>query len=138
MTGPIGESSGVSGSTPVIEVARDGQAGPSAPSQAPDDEPHNSGEPPSIVVTQDMTYHKLTGESRQIGGPPVDMITQPTPPEEPPRMIGDFDDNANALWSLQLKEAENHDEARIQSLKDDMNSFLIFVRVHNSVIILYS
>ncbi|KAI9455667.1 hypothetical protein BJY52DRAFT_1121750, partial [Lactarius psammicola] len=41
-------------------------------------------------------------------------------------MIGDFDDNANALWSLHMKEAMNHDEARIKSLKDGMDSVLIF------------
>ena len=43
-------------------------------------------------------------------------------------MIGDFDDSANALWSLHEKEAKSHDEARIQSLKDDMDGVLIFVR----------
>ncbi|KAH9062163.1 hypothetical protein EDB87DRAFT_1559453, partial [Lactarius vividus] len=41
-------------------------------------------------------------------------------------MIGDFDDNANAFWSLHMNEAKSHDEARIQSLKDDMGSVLIF------------
>ena len=46
-----------------------------------------------------------------------------------PRMIGDFDDNANAMWSLHLGEAKSHDEARIHSLKDDMDSVLIFVRL---------
>jgi hypothetical protein len=46
-----------------------------------------------------------------------------------PPMIGDFNDNANALWSLHLDEAKSHDEARIHSLKDDMDSVLIFVRV---------
>jgi hypothetical protein len=44
------------------------------------------------------------------------------------RMIGDFDDSANALWSLHEKEAKSHDEARIQSLKDGMDGVLIFVR----------
>ncbi|KAH9052778.1 hypothetical protein EDB87DRAFT_344207 [Lactarius vividus] len=43
-----------------------------------------------------------------------------------PRMIGDFDDNANALWSLHVKEAMSHDDARIRSLKDDMDGVLIF------------
>ena len=46
-----------------------------------------------------------------------------------PHMIGDFDDNANAMWSLHLSEAKNHDEGRIHSLKDDMDSVLIFVRL---------
>ena len=52
--------------------------------------------------------------------------TQPIPSETPP-MIGDFDDNANAMWSLHLGEAKSHDEGRIHTLKDDMDSVLIFV-----------
>ena len=52
-------------------------------------------------------------------------------------MPGDFDDNANAMWTLHLGEAKSHDEARIHSLKDDMDSVLIFVRVYISVIIVY-
>jgi hypothetical protein len=44
------------------------------------------------------------------------------------RMIGDFDGNANALWSLYGKEAKSYDEARIQTLKHDMDGVLIFVR----------
>jgi hypothetical protein len=43
-------------------------------------------------------------------------------------MIGDFDGSANALWSLYGKEAKSHDEALIQTLKDDMDGVLIFVR----------
>lgn len=48
-------------------------------------------------------------------------------PEEK-RMIGDFDGSANALWTLYGKEAKSHDEARIQTLKEDMDGVLIFVR----------
>ena len=47
-----------------------------------------------------------------------------------PRMVGDFDDNANPLWSLHAKEAKSHDEAQIQSLKNSMDGVLIFVRVY--------
>jgi hypothetical protein len=43
-------------------------------------------------------------------------------------MIGDFDGSANALWSLYGKEAKTHDEARVHTLKDDMDGVLIFVR----------
>jgi Family of unknown function (DUF6535) len=43
-------------------------------------------------------------------------------------MIGDFDDSANALWTLYGKEAKSHDQSRIQTLKDDMDGVLIFVR----------
>ncbi len=60
-------------------------------------------------------------------------IAQSMPPEMP-HMVGDFDDNANALWSLHVKEAKSHDEARIQTLKGDMDGVLIFVRVYISTI----
>ncbi|KAH9168559.1 hypothetical protein EDB89DRAFT_1579284 [Lactarius sanguifluus] len=56
--------------------------------------------------------------------------TQPMPP-----MIGDFDDSANALWSLHKKEAKRHDEARIQSLKDDMDGVLIFAGLFSAALV---
>lgn len=43
-------------------------------------------------------------------------------------MIGDFDGSANALWTLYGKEAKSYDNARIQTLKHDMDGVLIFVR----------
>ena len=48
-------------------------------------------------------------------------------PQEIP-MIGDFDSGASALWTLYRDEAKSRDEARIQSLKEDMDGVLIFVR----------
>ena len=48
----------------------------------------------------------------------------------PSRSLGDFDDSANALWSLYGKEAKNHDEAEITTLKDHMDGVLIFVRIY--------
>jgi hypothetical protein len=62
--------------------------------------------------------------------PPVNFapgINIDSEPEEK-RMIGDFGGSANALWTLYGKEAKSHDEARIQTLKDDMDGVLIFVR----------
>jgi Family of unknown function (DUF6535) len=44
-----------------------------------------------------------------------------------PRMIGDFDSGSGGLWALYGKEAKSHDEARIQTLKEDMDGVLIFV-----------
>jgi hypothetical protein len=44
-------------------------------------------------------------------------------------MVEDFDDSANALWLLYGKEAKGYDEATIQSIKDDMDGVLIFVRI---------
>lgn len=43
------------------------------------------------------------------------------------RMIGDFDGGANALWALYGKGAKSYDDAKIQTLKDDMDGVLIFV-----------
>jgi hypothetical protein len=43
-------------------------------------------------------------------------------------MIGGFHSSTNPLWSLYGKEAESHDKARIQPLKEDMDGVLIFVR----------
>jgi hypothetical protein len=45
---------------------------------------------------------------------------------EPP-MIGDFEGSANALWTLFGEQAERHDKATIQTLKEDMDGLLIFV-----------
>jgi hypothetical protein len=42
----------------------------------------------------------------------------------------DFDDGANALWSLYGKEAKSHDEARFLSLAADMDGVLLFVSVN--------
>ena len=39
----------------------------------------------------------------------------------------DFDDGANALWSLYGKEAKTHDEAEIQILAADMDGIPTFV-----------
>ncbi|KAH9011889.1 hypothetical protein EDB84DRAFT_1278882 [Lactarius hengduanensis] len=49
-------------------------------------------------------------------------------------MIGDFDDNANALWFLHVKEEMSHDEARIRALKDDMDSVLIFAGLFSAAL----
>ena len=42
----------------------------------------------------------------------------------------DFDNGADNLWSLYGKEALVYDESRINTLKGDMESIIIFVRVY--------
>jgi hypothetical protein len=42
-------------------------------------------------------------------------------------MIGDFNGSSNVLWTLFRDEAKSHDDARIVTLKDDMEGSLIFV-----------
>ncbi|KAN0135182.1 hypothetical protein V8E53_007073 [Lactarius tabidus] len=49
-------------------------------------------------------------------------------------MIGDFNDSANSLWALHLEEAKSHDEARIHSLKDDMDTVLIFAGLFSAAL----
>lgn len=59
-----------------------------------------------------------------------DLSQQTEEPPEESRMVGDFDGSSNALWSLFRDEAKSHDDARINTLKDDMDGVLIFVRSH--------
>ena len=48
-----------------------------------------------------------------------------------PRMIGDFDGSANEFWKLFRDEAKSHDDARIGTIKEGMDSALIFVRLYS-------
>jgi hypothetical protein len=57
--------------------------------------------------------------------------TSDSEPEER-RMIGDFNGNANDLWTLFGDEVKSHDDVQIKIVKDTMDSALIFVR-SNSV-----
>ena len=54
--------------------------------------------------------------------------TTPDPELDGPRMIGDFDGSANEFWKLYRDEAKSHDDSRISTLKEGMDSALIFVR----------
>ena len=47
----------------------------------------------------------------------------------------DFDDRANALWTLYGKEAKHFDEATINTLKVDMDGLLIFVCSHIHILL---
>ena len=46
-------------------------------------------------------------------------------------VVEDIDDS-NALWSLYAKEAKSHDEATVETIKDDMDGAFIFVRSSTS------
>ncbi|KAH8994221.1 hypothetical protein EDB92DRAFT_2113439 [Lactarius akahatsu] len=46
----------------------------------------------------------------------------------------DFDDGANALWSLYGKEAKTHDEADFQRLATDMDGVLLFAGLFSAVL----
>ncbi|KAN0133855.1 hypothetical protein V8E53_008350 [Lactarius tabidus] len=118
--GRRGNASGATGSNiPVEEADRKDQPGLSARSQT-----QGLEDGPSSTGNNDQLANSRSSETPQ---------TQSILPEMP-RFIGDFDDSANALWSLHLKEAKSHDEARIQSLRDDMDSVLIFAGLFSAAL----
>ena len=47
-------------------------------------------------------------------------------------MIGDFDGTASEFWKLFKNEANSHDDARINTLKEGMDSAHIFVRSYSA------
>jgi hypothetical protein len=55
-------------------------------------------------------------------------------PYQPETVRRDFDDGANALWSLYGKEAKTHDEARIQRLAADMDGIPTFAGLFAGVL----
>lgn len=62
-------------------------------------------------------------------GPP-DGTCDPEPNEER-HMPGDFDGSSKALWALFGTEAKSYDNSRVNTLKDDMDGVLIFVRLYS-------
>ena len=67
-----------------------------------------------------MVFYTGSGVGSTFNSPAEDLY---------PKERRDFDDGANAPWSLYGKEAKTHDEARIQSLAKDMEGVLVFVCV---------
>jgi hypothetical protein len=80
-----------------------------------------------LVLVEDLdyltndkgTYTNNSPDGRPSGNDSGNAPKQPNP---------DFTDGANDLWSLYLSEAHKHDTARIQTLKDDMDGVLLYVR----------
>ena len=121
----------------VEETDRKSQAGSSTWSQAQaqkdSDGPSNTGKHSTFPANLESN----AVEDIQHAGDAAPDDTAETTPSEIPRTIGDFNDNANSMWSLHLGEAKSHDEARIHSLKDDMDGVLIFVRSYISIIVFF-
>ncbi|KAH9985034.1 hypothetical protein BJV77DRAFT_1188046 [Russula vinacea] len=90
----------------------------------------------SAFLAQPVVSQAIDGESKTHetsihhceGGP----VTDNSGGE--PRMIGDFDGSANALWTLYGKEAKSHDDAQIHTLKDDMDGVLIFAGLFSAAL----
>jgi hypothetical protein len=70
----------------------------------------------------------LTGEQGDCGIP-TGLLAQES--QENPA-VEDFGDSANDLWSLYVKEVKNFDKATVETIKDDMDGTLIFVRSYTS------
>ena len=66
-----------------------------------------------------------SGPRSATSDPESDQLPEESPKE--PRMIGDFDGSANEFWKLYRDEAKGHDDAQIDTLKEGMESALIFV-----------
>jgi hypothetical protein len=62
---------------------------------------------------------------------PRDATSDPDQQPEEPRTIGDFDGSASKFWKLFRNEAKSHDDTRINTLKECMDSALIFVRSYS-------
>ena len=85
----------------------------------------------SLMDTKSAAASNPTGDSgpsNTISDPESDQ--QPEESEEP-RMIGDFDGSASEFWKLFRDEAKSHDDAQINTLKEGMDSALIFVRSYS-------
>jgi hypothetical protein len=70
----------------------------------------------------------LTGEQGDCGIPTGHLAQES---QENPA-VEDFNDSANALWSLYVKEIKKFDKATVGTIKDDMDGTLIFVRSYTS------
>ena len=72
-----------------------------------------------------ILYHEVRGDLAIVFyiGPEVNGIDQ--------KERRDFDDGANALWSLYWKEVKTHDEARVENVAKITDGVLVFVRIVN-------
>ncbi|KAH9003562.1 hypothetical protein EDB86DRAFT_3100092 [Lactarius hatsudake] len=102
-----------------------------------------SGYPESIADPEQGQPVSLGGEAWSLGDLSYHNPgggTTGNPSSEGPFPAGshkerrDFDDGANALWSLYGKEAKTHDEAQIVSLADDMDGVLLFAGLFSAVL----
>jgi Family of unknown function (DUF6535) len=60
-----------------------------------------------------------------------------TPGDTPLEYFGDFNDNANPLWSLYKDKAQIDDEAKVNILNKSMTDVLLFVRSYTPTLIIY-
>jgi hypothetical protein len=76
-----------------------------------------------------FTDEKDSDNRRDGGSIPTGSSAEESPENT---VVEDFDDSANALWSLYAKVAKSHDEATVETIKDGMDGALIFVHSSTS------
>ena len=78
-------------------------------------------------VTANANPQSVIPHNRYVGTL-IDVVCSGGSSDPEQRVPGDFGGSANTLWTIYGNEAKSHDESRIQTLKDDMDGVLIFVR----------
>jgi hypothetical protein len=102
------------------------------------DQPTQTGQGPSQAEAQTRAYltrvticvgdlELVDVNVAVVGDPTVDSGPRNAESDEP-RMIGDFDGSAREFWNLYIDEAKSDDDAQINTVKEGMDSDLIFVR----------
>ena len=74
--------------------------------------------------------HKQAAANNSVNPGPSDGISDPGHNEEQ-HLTSEFDGSSKALWTLFGTEAKSYDNARINTLKDDMDGVLIFVCLYS-------
>ncbi|KAI0263085.1 hypothetical protein BC834DRAFT_334095 [Gloeopeniophorella convolvens] len=83
----------------------------------------------SLAGPRDDDASHSDGRDSHLTGHPSPLLDERiTTQHEPSASSGDYNDDANGLWTLYGKEAKGNDEAMIQTWKEDMDGILIFVR----------
>ncbi|KAI0286712.1 hypothetical protein BGY98DRAFT_8516 [Russula aff. rugulosa BPL654] len=81
--------------------------------------------------TQTGQGSSQAGAHIPVASNPIIDCPQNTSESEEPRMIGDFDGTASKFWKIFKNEANSHDDARINTLKEGMDNAPIFIRSYS-------
>ncbi|KAH9968485.1 hypothetical protein BGW80DRAFT_1177427, partial [Lactifluus volemus] len=86
----------------------------------------NSSEFFTLPHRSSYRFYLTNGKGTNVNDPAVDDQGSNGNNSAKKKQIPDFNDGANALWSLYEDEAKSHDTARIETLKKDMDGVLLF------------
>ncbi|KAI0263531.1 hypothetical protein BC834DRAFT_1033873 [Gloeopeniophorella convolvens] len=86
------------------------------------------------IVDQVSSINMTTGAAGEEGSSTSPLLDKDIMSNVEDTTTDDYDNDANSLWTLYGKEAKSHDEAMIQTRKDDMNGILIFAGLFSVVL----